>query len=71
MTPAAREGAGSPDRKVRITVDLAREQHRFIRRFAFEADADASSVFRVLLALLEEDEELAKRVLERVERKYV
>jgi hypothetical protein len=71
MTPAAREGTDSPDRKIRMTIDLAREQHRFVRRFAFDADADASSVFRVLLALLEEDEELAKRVLERVERKYL
>jgi hypothetical protein len=71
MTPAAQEGAGSSDRKIRITVDLTRDQHRFVRRFAFDADADASSVFRVLLSLLEEDAKLAKRVLERVERKYL
>jgi hypothetical protein len=60
---------GSLERKVRVTVDLAREQHRFIRRFAFEADVDASAVLRALLSLLEEDPALAERVLARIERR--
>jgi hypothetical protein len=59
----------SPERKVRVTVDLARDQHRFIRRFAFEADVDASAVLRALLSLLEEDTALAERVLARIERR--
>jgi hypothetical protein len=64
------ETGSTPERKVRITLDLAREQHRFLRRFAFEAEADASAVLRALLTLLEEDAALAKRVLARAERKY-
>jgi hypothetical protein len=56
--------------RVRVTVDLDREQHRFLRRFAFEADVDASAIQRILLALLEEDEKLAETVLARVRRKY-
>jgi hypothetical protein len=71
MTPAANKGAaGSSNRRVRITVDLAREQHRFLRRFAFDAEADASSVLRALIGLLEEDEGLAKKVLSRTDRRY-
>lgn len=72
MTPAEGKGApdGSRERKIRMTVDLAREQHRFLRRFAFEAEVDASAVLRALLALLEEDKALANEVLARVERKY-
>ena len=65
-----KDATGSSNRKVRITVDLAREQHRFLRRFAFDAEADASSVLRALIALLEEDEGLARRVLARAERRY-
>lgn len=61
---------GSPSRRVRVTVDLAREQHRFLRRFAFEAEVDASSVLRALLGLLEEDAALAQRVLARSTRKF-
>lgn len=36
----------------------------------FDGETDASSVLRTLLALLEEDPELAERVLARLERKY-
>jgi hypothetical protein len=60
----------SAERRIRLTLDLTREQHRFIRRFAVEAETDASSVLRMLLALLEEDPELADQVLRRVESKY-
>jgi hypothetical protein len=71
MTSAGNEPAPrSTDRKVRITVDLAREQHRFLRRFSFDAEADASSVLRALIALLEEDEGVARKVLARTERRY-
>jgi hypothetical protein len=61
---------GSAERKVRFTLDLTRQQHRFLRRFAFDAEVDASAVLRALLALLEEDERLAKRVLARAERRF-
>jgi len=49
--------------RVRFTLDLSSEQHRFLRRFALEADTDASQVLRVLLRLLEQDPHLAHRVL--------
>jgi hypothetical protein len=62
--------APAGERRVRVTLDLARRQHRFLKRFAVDADADASSVLRVLLELLEEDASLADAVHHRVERRY-
>lgn len=71
MTSASESNAGgSRERRVRVTLDLTRDQHGFLRRFAFETEADASAILRALLALLEEDSALATRVLARVERKY-
>jgi len=57
----------SGDRRIRYTLDLARDQHRFLRLFALDAGVDASVVVRTLLSLLEEDGKLARRVLQRVE----
>jgi hypothetical protein len=51
---------------VRFTLDLARSQHRFLKQFALDAEADASVILRVLLSLLEEDGRLTKRVLARI-----
>lgn len=70
VTAAARESAlsrsevGGPGSRarVRFTLDLSAEQHKFLRRFALEAETDASQVLRVLLRLLEEDPGLADRV---------
>jgi hypothetical protein len=56
--------------RIRITLDLSREQHRFLRQFALDADSDASSVLRTLLDLLKADSELAKAVLRQVARRY-
>jgi len=67
LSPPSDSATRSTERRVRVTVDLARKQHRFLRRFAFEAEADASSVLRALLALLEEDEGLARKVAARAE----
>jgi hypothetical protein len=58
--------AGRNNRPVRFTLDLAREQHRFLKLFAVDAETDASVVVRTLLALLAEDAALARRVLRRV-----
>jgi hypothetical protein len=69
QAPAGARGANDPsaiDRRVRFTLDLARSQHRFLKQFALDAEADASVILRVLLALLEEDELLTKRVLARI-----
>lgn len=57
----------SATRRVRFTLDLTLEQHRFLKRFAFDAETDASVVMRALLALLQADEKLARRVLSDVE----
>lgn len=54
-------------RRVRYTLDLTPEQHRFLKRFAFDAETDASVVMRALLALLQNDEKLAQRILSSVE----
>lgn len=55
----ARPRAETP---ARFTVELPRPQHRFVKRFALEADTDASTVTRALLQLLESDHQVAERV---------
>jgi hypothetical protein len=68
----AREKESAPpadeERRVRYTLDLSREQHRFLRRYAFEAELDASVVMRTLLALLQNDETVARKVRSELER---
>lgn len=54
------------DRSVRYTLDLARDQHRFLKRFAVDAETDASVVMRALLTLLAEDAAIARRILRQV-----
>jgi hypothetical protein len=56
------------DPRVRYTLDLSREQHRFLKRFAFDAETDASVVMRAMLALLQHDERFARRVRAALER---
>jgi hypothetical protein len=63
----ATQGA-SEDRRIRYTLDLSREQHRFLRRYAFDAETDASVVMRVLLALLRTDKTVARKVRSELER---
>lgn len=57
-----------PERLVRVSVDLPRSRHKFLRDFAYDAEADGMSVMRGLLDLLAEDPggELAERVRERL-----
>ena len=55
-------------RPIRYTLDLAREQHRFLKQFALDAEADASEVMRALLHLLEDDPGLASTVRARLHR---
>ena len=50
-------------RKIRYTLDLEPEQHKNLKRFAVEADADASEVMRALLALLYVDTHVRNAVL--------
>lgn len=60
----AETGRPRPSKPVRFTLDLAPDLHRFLKRFATEAEVDAAPVMRVLLALLRDDPELATRVRE-------
>jgi len=46
----------------RFTVELPRDQHRFIKQFALSADSDASTVTRILFRQLESDPDLAERI---------
>jgi hypothetical protein len=55
------------ERRVRYTLDLSREQHRFLRRYAFDAEIDASVVMRTLLALLQNDDTVARKVRSELE----
>ena len=65
-TPVAATRAARREGTKRITVDLPREEHKFLRDFAYDADADGMRVVRALLAELRGDEELAERVLDRL-----
>lgn len=51
-----------PKQRVRFSLDLSKEQHKFLKRFALEEDTDASAVMRALLVRLEADEDLAEAV---------
>jgi hypothetical protein len=53
-------------KRVRFTLDLNPQQHKFLKLFALEADTDASAVVRALLAHLEEHEALAESVRTRI-----
>ncbi len=50
------------DKPVRYTLDLSREQHRFLKQFALDQEVDASEVMRLLLRQLEQDTGLAQRL---------
>ncbi|MGB3633138.1 MAG: hypothetical protein WA982_03780 [Rubrobacteraceae bacterium] len=50
----------------RITVDLPRDEHRFLRDTTYDLDADGIKVMRALLQELRDDPELFDRVRERI-----
>ena len=62
----SQEKARQKEKLVRVSVDLPRSRHKFLRDFAYDAETDGMSVMRGLLDLLYEDEELAKRLRERL-----
>jgi len=68
-TPAAAR-RGPRAQRVRYTLDLSPEQHRYLKRAALDLQADASAVLRALLTELEGDAELRARVAANVERRY-
>lgn len=55
-----------PDRMVRVSVDLPRPEHKYLRDFAYDAESDGMSVMRALLEEMRDDAELAERVLDRL-----
>ena len=55
-----------PDRMVRVSVDLPRPSHKYLRNFAYDAESDGMSVMRALLEEMRGDEDLAERVLDRL-----
>jgi hypothetical protein len=52
----------------KYTVLLTEEKRAALRMFALQHRVDASALFRTFVALLEEDPELASRVIERSRR---
>ncbi len=66
--PARRRGRPrtKPDRTVRVSVDLPRPDHKYLRDFAYDAESDGMSVMRALLQEMRGDEDLAERVLDRL-----
>ncbi len=67
-TPASPEPVGERERTYRVTVEVPRRQHRQLRLWALDHDADASAVVRALLAQLEADPALAERIAAAVRR---
>jgi hypothetical protein len=53
-------------RMVRVSVDLPRSDHKYLRDFAYDAESDGMRVMRALLEEMREDEDLAERVLDRL-----
>lgn len=55
-----------PERMVRVSVDLPRPEHKYLRDFAYDAESDGMRVMRALLLEMRDDEDLAERVLDRL-----
>jgi hypothetical protein len=65
---SARRGSARTGREgtKRITVDLPKSEHRFLRDFAYDNDTDGMRVVRALLLELRDDPGLSPRVLARM-----
>lgn len=60
------ETTSAKPRTKRITVDLPISEHRFLRDYAYDHDADGMKVVRSLLAELAEAPDLAARIQARL-----
>jgi hypothetical protein len=60
-----------PSSDKRFTVVLTNSQHRFVKRFAVDHNSDASTITRMLFAMLESDQALAERVQERIRESWM
>ena len=57
---------GAKPRTKRITVDLPISEHRFLRDYAYDHDADGMRVVRALLSELADDADLDARIQARL-----
>ncbi len=55
-----------PERLVRVSVDVPRSRHKFLRDFAYDAETDGMSVMRALLFEMADDPKLQARVRKRL-----
>lgn len=62
-----RESPAEGEKLVRLSVDVPRAQHRFLRMEAAQAGATGMAVVRALISEMEVDEDLAERVRSRLE----
>ncbi len=60
------ESPAEGEKLVRLSVDVPRAQHRFLRMEAAQAGATGMAVVRALISEMEADEELADRVRQRL-----
>jgi hypothetical protein len=65
-TPAMGSAGTGREGTKRITVDLPRSEHKFLRDFAYDNDTDGMRVVRALLLELRDDPGLSPRVLARM-----
>lgn len=64
--PTASDDGSRRRETKRITVDMPRDEHKFLRDYAYDADADGMRVVRALLMELRDDEGLSERVRQRL-----
>lgn len=65
---AAAKGRGAKrEGTKRITVDLPRDEHKFLRDYAYDHETDGMRVVRALLMELRSDSGLSGRILMRLE----
>jgi hypothetical protein len=68
MNSAAAKGGGAKrEGTKRITVDLPRDEHKFLRDYAYDHETDGMRVVRALLMELRSDSGLSGRILMRLE----
>ena len=60
------EGKAKTERLVRLSVDVSTSKHRFLRVMAAQEGVSGMAVVRTLIDELQDDEELAERVRERL-----
>lgn len=62
-----RQSPAAEEKLVRLSVDVPRAQHRFLRVEAAQSGATGMAVVRALISEMEADEDLAERVRGRLE----